>query len=271
MITPQEAESRVFTKASFGGGYNMAQVDAFLDVLLSDYSALYKENAALKSKMKVLAEKLEEYRATEDAMRRTLLSAQKMADSMVKEAEEQKINAIARAETETKSRIDEIDRELKKEETRLAAARNATTVYVNKLKELYTHELEYIGQLAEMTVESGASDPRPNPVKEIEDKVSAMLESAQSEQPAQKEEGIKPADINKNSLYVLPKKDSAAEATPVAESQGAAKEATADTAGEAAQQDEPAEQAEEEHPPRLEESDTVVFDRLQFGKDYEFE
>ena len=34
----------------------------------------------MKSKMKVLVEKVEEYRATEDAMRKALMTAQRMAD-----------------------------------------------------------------------------------------------------------------------------------------------------------------------------------------------
>ena len=97
MMTPQEVSQRAFTKASFGG-YNMAQVDEFLDALTADYTVLYKENAVLKSKMKVLVEKVEEYRATEDAMRMTLLSAQKMANAMVAEAEEKKTTAIRDAE-----------------------------------------------------------------------------------------------------------------------------------------------------------------------------
>ncbi|MFR7893152.1 MAG: DivIVA domain-containing protein [Dysosmobacter sp.] len=46
------------------GGYNMAMVDEFLDELTDDYTALYKENAALKAKLKVLVEKVEDYRAT---------------------------------------------------------------------------------------------------------------------------------------------------------------------------------------------------------------
>ena len=58
MMTPQEVSQHAFAKASFGG-YNMAMVDEFLDVLTEDYSALYKENAVLKSKMKVLVEKVE--------------------------------------------------------------------------------------------------------------------------------------------------------------------------------------------------------------------
>ena len=63
MLTPQEVSTHSFSKASFGG-YNMAMVDEFLDELTDDYTALYKENAALKAKLKVLVEKVEEYRAT---------------------------------------------------------------------------------------------------------------------------------------------------------------------------------------------------------------
>ena len=81
------------------GGYNMAMVDEFLDELTDDYTALYKENAALKAKLKVLVEKVEDYRATEDSMRATLLTAQKMADSIVHEAEAKRDEILAQAET----------------------------------------------------------------------------------------------------------------------------------------------------------------------------
>ena len=72
MLTPQEVSEHAFAKASFGG-YNMAMVDEFLDVLTADYTTLYKENATLKAKMKVLVDKVEEYRSTEEAMRRPCL------------------------------------------------------------------------------------------------------------------------------------------------------------------------------------------------------
>ena len=57
MLTPQEVSTHAFTKAVMGG-YNMAMVDEFLDELTDDYTALYKENAALKAKLKVLVEKV---------------------------------------------------------------------------------------------------------------------------------------------------------------------------------------------------------------------
>ena len=60
MLTPQEVSTHAFTKAVMGG-YNMAMVDEFLDELTDDYTALYKENAALKSKLKVVLVKPERF------------------------------------------------------------------------------------------------------------------------------------------------------------------------------------------------------------------
>ena len=79
MLTPQDISNREFEKAVFGG-YFMPDVHNFLDEIQEDYSVLYKENAVLKSKIKILVEKVEEYRSTEDAMRMALLTAQKMGD-----------------------------------------------------------------------------------------------------------------------------------------------------------------------------------------------
>lgn len=176
MLTPQEAEAHVFPKSSFGG-YNMLQVDTFLDSLIEDYRTLYQENASLKNKMKVLVDKVEEYRATEDAMRMTLHSAQKMADAMVKEGEAQKQAAIddavaaveersqaVRAQMEQEeqavlARLEQARQNLANEQARLNAARAATTAYIGQLKQLYTKQIQYIGSLSNLTAASVAADP----------------------------------------------------------------------------------------------------------------
>ena len=112
MLTPQEVSEHAFAKASFGG-YNMAMVDEFLDVLTADYTTLYKENATLKAKMKVLVDKVEEYRSTEDAMRKALLTAQKMADEMVAQAESKKAEMLKDAEAQAKARMAELQQGLR--------------------------------------------------------------------------------------------------------------------------------------------------------------
>ena len=86
MFTPQQIDEISFDKAVFGG-YDMASVDEFLEPLTEDYITLYKENALLKSKMRVLVEKLEEYRRNEASLRDAIVNAQKTCDKMVREAE----------------------------------------------------------------------------------------------------------------------------------------------------------------------------------------
>lgn len=207
MLTPQEAESRAFQKSSFNG-YNMQQVDAFLDTLIEDYRTLYQENAALKGKMKVLVEKIEEYRATEDAMRMTLHSAQKMASAIVREAEDKKRAAVdetvaeirrrseetraemAKEEQAVQDRIDDARRALANEEARLVAARTHTAAYVAHLRELYTHEIEFIGTLSDLESDAEpapAPAPQPDPVSE-EPAAESVPQPAEPEEPPMPEQ-----------------------------------------------------------------------------------
>ena len=85
MITPQQIDQISFSQARHG--YDMEQVDKILEPLTEDYVALYKENALLKSKMRVLVGKLEEYRKNEAAAKDAVESDRRSADRMVQEAE----------------------------------------------------------------------------------------------------------------------------------------------------------------------------------------
>ena len=190
MMTPQEVSEHAFAKASFGG-YNMAMVDEFLDLLTEDYTTLYKENATLKAKMKVLVEKVEEYRSTEDAMRKALLTAQKMADEMVAEAEAKKAEVLGQAETEAKAKMVQLEQELNNEQARLSAAKASTAAYVEKLKELYQHEMDYLNGLSALTA---APAPQADPVTEAASDISASVERlvAQAKAEAQAQAQAEP-------------------------------------------------------------------------------
>ena len=118
MLTPQEVASRSFAKATLGG-YNLAQVDEFLDTLTEDYTALYNENTILKNKLKVLSDTVEEYRATEATMRKTLLAAQKMADDLVEDAKKKQAALVSEAEHDVQARVDELKKAVTAEEYRL--------------------------------------------------------------------------------------------------------------------------------------------------------
>ena len=243
MLTPKEAESHVFPKASFGG-YNMLQVDTFLDSLIEDYRTLYQENTSLKNKMKVLVDKVEEYRATEDAMRMTLHSAQKMADAMVKDGEAKKQAAIDQAvaaveersrqvraqmeqeEQAVQARLDQVKTDLANEQARLDAARAATTAYIGQLKELYTKQIQYIGSLSNLTA---ASVQAPAEAAPAEDK--PVTEPVVTVPPEQQEEVAQDIEASMAKIF---------------------EPAEAATAGGDL-------------------GDTRVFDQVQFGKDHEIE
>lgn len=152
MLTPQEVSDHAFMKATFGG-YNMNAVDEFLDELTDDYTALYKENAALKAKMKVLVDKVEEYRATEDSMRSALLAAQKMATSMVSEAEERKETLLADAEMEARAKIGALHDEIVDEQKRLNAVKAATREFSERTRAVCEAHLRLLEQLPDLTPE----------------------------------------------------------------------------------------------------------------------
>ena len=116
MLTPQEIQEKSgsFEKAVFGG-YSMSSVEDLLIPLQEDYAALYKENAVLKSKMKVLVDRLEEYRAQEESMNRAILTAQKTADELMAETERKCAAMVADSELRLRQRSEDLQKELQKE------------------------------------------------------------------------------------------------------------------------------------------------------------
>ena len=240
MLTPQEVSGRAFSKAAFGG-YNMAMVDEFLDELTDDYTSLYKENAALKAKLKVLVDKVEEYRATEDSMRAALLTAQRMANTMVEEAEEKKKTVLAGAEDEARAKIGALQSDVELEQRRLNAAKAATAEFLQKTRELAQAQLALIERAPDLTPEeiAGADEP----TQEAETDVNAIEENILASFRADKEQ-----------------------AAPAAE---AAAEPAAAPAAESAPQAEKKEPLEPDDSPFVETaSHAIRLDDLQFGRNY---
>ena len=154
MLTPQELQEKKFAKAMFGG-YDMAEVDAFLDELTADYEALFKDSAVLKSKLKALAEKVEEYRSVDEEMRRTLAVAKRSADEMKaeadkyvaeKRAEADKYAAEKRAEADKysadsrKSADEIVDRIKQEHEDEVGAARAEADRQIKAIRESVAEE-----------------------------------------------------------------------------------------------------------------------------------
>jgi len=146
MLTPQEIADKAFDKALLNG-YDAGDVDNFLETVSNDYNALYKENAILKGKLKVLVEKVEEYRSTEDAMRMALLTAQRMGEEITVEAKRTKDEMIQNAEIEIKAKLTDTAQRVAEEETRLALAAKETTKFIDLSQAIMRKHSEFLSKL----------------------------------------------------------------------------------------------------------------------------
>ena len=185
MFTPQEVSEKVFPKASFGSsGYSTGPVDEFLDALTEDYAALFKENVTLKAKLKVLAEKVEEYRSTEDAMRQTLLTAQKMASKLVQEAQAEKDQLLADAKAEAAQEVQRLEDEKKAAEQKLAMAQEKLADFIRQSDELCQAQSAFLQSLPEL--ELAAAQPAEQAaesavVDSIEQDILSQYDAAEAE------------------------------------------------------------------------------------------
>lgn len=173
MLTPQQVAKHVFGKSTFSG-YNMAAVDDFLDEVTHDYETLYNDNTLLKQKLGVLSDKIREYQSTEDAMRKTLLAAQNMAEQMVKDAETKRDALVHQAEVEAAKQIDQLHSAVVTEEHRLAAAQKATNSYVANIKRLCEEQVLYIAHLDQLV--PAAPTPAEQTITDIEAAVRAATQ-----------------------------------------------------------------------------------------------
>ena len=172
MLTPQEISDKVFVKAVFGG-YDMTGVDDFLEAITEDYTSLYQENAILKGKLKVLVEKVEEYRSTEDAMRMALLTAQRTGEEITLEANKQKEEALRLADKEIEGKLAEMSKRVSNEELRLNVAAKETSKFIQLSQAIMQKHTEFLTKLesavrtvqAETThTDTSASATPPAPV-----------------------------------------------------------------------------------------------------------
>ena len=206
MFTPQEVSEKVFPKASFGsGGYSMTSVDEFLDALTEDYTALFKENMTLKAKLKVLAEKVEEYRSTEEAMRQALLTAQKMASKLVQEAQAEKEQLLADARTEAQNEIHRLDAERQDAEQKLAMAQQKTAEFIRRSQELCQAQTDFLQSLPELELAAAAPEqPAAAEEKPNDDVISAIEQDILSRYTDPQPEEAKPAVTDEPTIKLPP-------------------------------------------------------------------
>ena len=174
MLTPQQISETSFEKALFGG-YDMDSVDDFLEPLTADYITLYKENSVLKSKMKVLVDKIEEYRANEEALNLAVISAQKLAVQIEADARTRAAAMIADAEKQVKLAVGSIQEQTAAEEKRLETAKAATAKFIEATRAICNTQLKNIDSVASGILPQAAE---AKPAVSVDDTVRSIENSA---------------------------------------------------------------------------------------------
>ena len=179
MFTPQEIQEKTFEKAVFGG-YDMQTVDEFLEPLTEDYLTLYRENAILKSKMKVLVEKLEEYRAQEQSMRKAIVTAQRTADALVAEAEKKSAQIMNNAGAAAQAM--DADAAIARETERINNAKMTARNFIEVLEQDIRGHLELLEKLKN---EDLTEEPIPAAVSAPESHVFDFDQEEAADAPAE--------------------------------------------------------------------------------------
>ena len=170
MLTPQEIAEKAFVRAIIGG-YDMSGVDEFLEKVTNDYTSLYKENAILKGKLKVLVEKVEEYRSTEDSMRMALLTAQRVGEEITAEANKQREAVLRDAGAEIKARLADTAQRITDEEKRLGVAAKETSKFIELSLALMRRHSEFLTKIeAARRAVIPDNEPPPPPTVPAQDK-----------------------------------------------------------------------------------------------------
>lgn len=201
MLTPQEIQEKTdsLERAVFGG-YSMSAVEELLEPLQKDYAALYKENAVLKSKMKVLVEKMEEYRDQEDNLNRAILTAQKTADDMVADAERRCAKMTADAEQKLRQRNEDLQREIQEETDKVNAAKEELQQQAAQERAAIKTKIAAEGERMVMAKKAAAAF-----IMELEDRIQQQLSQL---------ERIKQMDLTTGSIPAVPA-ETESEADPI--------------------------------------------------------
>ncbi len=146
MITPLDIENKKFSRQMMNG-YNVDEVDDFLDEITVDYEKLYKENNETKDKVTELENDLKQYKAIETTLNNTLLMAQKTADEVKDVAKQQADQIVNDAQADAKRNLNEIEQQISMKQRELDDITKKFDVYKAKMESLLISQLELLKEV----------------------------------------------------------------------------------------------------------------------------
>ncbi|MCL2057212.1 MAG: DivIVA domain-containing protein [Oscillospiraceae bacterium] len=155
-MTPSDILNKTFQRGM--SGYRTEEVNAFLAEAGEFAKQIVAENRDLTAKIEVLAEKISEYRSDEESLRAALIGAQKLGETVIREA---KLKAQAVLDVAAKQADDimgDAKRNIELENFALEKKRLEAAKFKKQLIDMYSRHMELINALP---YNEGELDPLP--------------------------------------------------------------------------------------------------------------
>ena len=142
MLTPLDIENKRFGRSL--KGYNVDEVDEFLDELTIQYEKLYKENSELKELVENSKKDLEHYKSVEHTLQNTLVMAQTTAEDIKNMAQKQADQIINEANIKAKKSVEDLDRQEFELRTKLEEKRKEYEMFKSKMERFLLSQLDML-------------------------------------------------------------------------------------------------------------------------------
>lgn len=143
MITPLDIDNKKFSKQMVNG-YNVEEVDDFLDELTTDYSKNYKEVNELRAKVEELNNSLVQYKTIESTLQNTLVMAQSTAEEVKNVAKQKADQIVDEAKANAQKKVDELNNEIVIKQKELDDVKKQFDIYKAKMESLLISQLELL-------------------------------------------------------------------------------------------------------------------------------
>lgn len=145
MLTPAAIENKRFSKKM--SGYNVEEVDVFLDEITVDYESLYKENLDLKERIFVLEEAVTKYKAIEHQMETALSLASEASDELKQKTEREAQDIIINAKAEAQKVTDELQQKILASKYQYNKMQDHIRNYQQRTSDILRETLEKINEI----------------------------------------------------------------------------------------------------------------------------
>lgn len=146
MITPLDIENKKFGKQMMNG-YNVEEVDDFLDDLTVDYGKNYKEITELRAKVEELNSSLAHYKSIESTLQNTLLMAQETSEEVKNVAKQKAEQIVNDAKASSEKKVSELNNEIAMKEKALDDLKKQFDIYKAKMESLLISQLELLKEV----------------------------------------------------------------------------------------------------------------------------